>query len=178
MGIWKGMLGCLIIVTGCAMPPEAFSDVAESAADVGPCEQTATLFGISAQELPLDLTTATELPVTQGFQGLIFVRVGMRTQLPLPAIVRVGLHIAIAGKLDQTFGPTNAATRVVKGGVETTEIAFFFNDPTLADLIGQHAHIRSWTTTPGCRLSAEADVVLVAGAWMGADAGLWGEVTP
>ena len=52
------------------------------------------------------------------------------------------------------------------------------NDTTLADLIGQTAHVRVWTTAPGCRLMAETDVKLTAGGYMGADAGIWGEVSP
>ena len=174
------LLLCPLLLTACTPPTVAQNDATqEQQPDVSACTATATLFGIDVAELPVELTLGTSLPVTQGFQGFIFVRVGLRTGLPLPAIVKVATHVTIAGLLDQTYGPIPANTRATaNGGMETTEVPFMFNDTPLADLIGQTAHVRVWTTTPGCRLAAEADVHLTAGGYMGADAGIWGEIAP
>ena len=178
------MSRCLLVLAwlfvGCTTPPTAQADAGPTpAADIGPCTETATLFGIDIAEIPVDLTLSSQLPVSQGFQGFIFVRVGLRTALQLPAVVKVSTHVTIAGKVDATYGPIPANTRATaNGGMETTEVPFFFNDTTLADLIGQTAHVRVWTTAPGCRLMAETDVKLTAGGYMGADAGIWGEVSP
>jgi hypothetical protein len=170
----------LLFVAACTSPPAAVNDVTQQQqADIGPCAENASLFGINVAELPVDLTLDTQLPVTQGFQGFIFVRVGLRTSGSLPAVAKVYLHLTIDGLLDQTYGPVPSNTRgATKGGMETTEVPFFFNDTPLADLVGRSAHLKAWTTATGCRLSAETDVKLSAGGYMGADAGIWGEVSP
>ena len=170
----------LLLSMACAMPPPSGSDVTqEQQADVGTCAAPATLFGIDLAEMPVELTATTQLPVTQGFQGFIFVRVGLRTTTQLPAVAKVYTHVSIVDRLDQTYGPVPANTRpTANGGMETTEVPFFFNDTPLAELVGQTAHIRVWTVATGCRLSAETDVKLTAGGYMGADAGMWGEVSP
>ncbi len=174
------LLLCPLLLAACTTPPVAQTDASpQQTEDVGPCSETATLFGIDMAELPIDLTAGTQLPVTQGFQGFIFVRVGLRTAKALPAVVKVSTHVTIDAKVDHTYGPVPANTRPTSaGGMETTEVPFFFNDTPLAELIGQTAHVRVWTTVSGCRLSAETDVHLTAGGYMGADAGIWGEVSP
>ena len=177
----QALLPILVLLgAACTSPPTAQVDATqEQQADIGPCAESATLFGINVAELPVDLTLDTQLPVTQGFQGFIFVRVGLRTTVPLPAIAKVYTHLTIAGLLDQTYGPVPSNTRAAtQGGMETTEVPFFFNDTPLAQLVGQTAHVKVWTTAPGCRLTAETDVKLSAGGYMGADAGIWGEVSP
>lgn len=169
----------LVFLSTCTAPGHSEPDaVAEPVADVGPCSDSAGLYGIAVNELPFDVSAGTQLPITTGFQGFLFVRVGLRAKVTLPAVVKVVVHVAVPGKLNQTFGPTPAYTRAGPGGgSETAEIPFFFNDTPLAELIGQDAHVKVWTTATGCRLLAEGDVRLSAGGYMGADAGFWGDVT-
>ena len=172
------LLFCAVLIglASCAPPPAPESSDASGdiALDIGPCAQEATLFGIDLNDQPSALPSGATLAITRGFQGLFFVRVGLRTSTPLPSQVRLAIRVTIAGELDQTskFQVVHAAP-MPEGGYQTTDVPFFFNDTTMAELIGRTAQVTVWSTTTGCVLKAAADVELVSGSFMGADAAFW-----
>jgi len=165
-----------VFITACTPPPqpEPADAHADVATDIGPCAEGAALFSVDDQEKAAPLQGGSTLAITRGFQGLFFVRLGLRTPAPLPPQVRIAVHVAIAGRLDQTskFQVVPAAP-MPEGGFQTADVPFFFNDTPFAELIGQQAHVEVWSTTTGCRLVGQADVQLISGSFMGADAAFW-----
>ena len=172
---WIGLgAAALAALVGCSAPDPPLPDGGTQTGppDSGPCAETADLYGIDIHEQTQILTADSTLPVTLGFQGFLFVRVGMRTQMELPGTVNLWVQASIPGLLDTTRPFFGTETRAAEGGAtETVEVTEIFNDQTLAQLLGSKATFILSTDTPGCTLSATAEVTLVQGGYQGPDGG-------
>lgn len=164
----------LALANGCS-PPDApsatTSTVATSAPDAGPCPEPGRVFGLDTADKAVPLEKGTILPITQGFQGFLFVSVGLRAP-SLPPVIEIYVHVDVADKVNRTTAFAAIGTHTMDGGgMESTDVRYMFNDVSLADLIGQRATIKVWTTSPACILSAVAEVRLTTGNFMGPDGG-------
>jgi hypothetical protein len=170
------LVTCLSLATivTCACSPGIPADVPDVVTDIGPCEQTAAMFQVGADEQPLAIHDGDVLPLVQGFQGFLFIRVGLRSVQTVPGVVKLAVHVRVPGRVDQTgqFQSVHAKA-LAEGGWQSGDVPFFFNDASLADLVGRTAQVDVWTTSPGCRLVASREVTLTTGAFMSQDAGFW-----
>lgn len=174
------LAACAVLLAACSSsegpqttsaPPDA------SAPDAGPCPEEAALFGIDRTETAVALEPGTLLPITQGFQGFLFVSVGLRAKA-LPSIIDLFVHMKVEGKLDRTTAfPAVGTHSLPGGGMESGDVRYMFNDVGLADLVGQPAALTIWTTSPACILSGHASVRLTTGNFMGPDGG-WDRLAP
>jgi len=171
--ILTALAACLLL-TGCPAPDPSHGDagVPDAGLDAGPCAESAALYGIDIHDEEQLLTAGTPLPITLGFQGFQYVRVGLRTARALPATVDLWMHISAGGALDLDTAFFGVETRTAPGGeAESIDVAVMFNDVPLAELLGLNATVRASTTSPGCALTGTADVVLVQGVFQGPDGG-------
>lgn len=140
--------------------------------DAGPCAEPAVLYGIDIHEEEQELGPGSTLAITLGFQGFLFVRVGMRTAMELPSTVNLWVQVDVPDLVDMTTPFFGTQTRAAEGGgTETVEVAELFNDQPLAELLGKKASLRLSTDSPGCMLSSTAEVTLVQGGYQGPDGG-------
>jgi hypothetical protein len=171
------VLACLSMAA-CSSPSSPPSDGGPPDAaepDAGPCAEEASLYCIDIDEKKQALVKGSELPVTLGFQGFQYVRVGLRSPLALPATVTLWAHVLVEGKADVTTPFAGIETHAIEGGVvESGELSFMLNDVPLSDLLGQPATVELWTTAPGCVLRGAVEVTLVQGAFEGPDGGSGG----
>lgn len=166
---------------GCTSPAtSATVDAGGSESDaMGPCDASAIVYKISVDDEAVDLAEGATLPVTRGFQGFLFVRVGLRTPLVLPQTIKLKAHIEVPGEVDRVVVYATVQTEAVAGGYRTTDVPVFFNDTPLAELVGRSATVELWTQSPGCRLQGSAKVTLGTGVYMNEDASFWDQdVTP
>ncbi len=138
------------------------------------CPQSAQVFGLDSGESRVMLTPGTALPVTQGFQGFLFVRVGLHSAGALPNAVQVSVAVQLDNGVEQYLPQRAVKTHLADDGADTVELPVFFNDSTMPDLIARKASVDVEVETASCVLRAHADVVLSLGGYMGADAGFWG----
>lgn len=164
----------LALTTGCSpadAPSATTSTATTSAPDAGPCAEPGQVFGLDTSDKAVPLEKGTILPITQGFQGFIFVSVGLRAP-SLPPVIELYVHVDVAEKVHRTTAFAAIGTHATDGGgMESTDVRYMFNDVSLADIVGQRATIKVWTTSPGCVLEAVADVRLTTGNFMGPDGG-------
>ena len=179
VGCWFATCAIALSTTwlaACEPPPAPPAIDAELSTDtqLPPCSQTAELFALTVNGQVRDLVPGSQLPLVLGFQGFIFVRVGLRSQALLPSTVKVRLQVQVPGLVDTATGSMGVKTLVDGQSWVTRDIAFFFNDVPFAELAGRPASLAMALDTPTCRLTATAAVVLEDGGVMGADAALWG----
>jgi hypothetical protein len=168
-------LAVCLLLAGCSSPDPPGHDAGPPDAgppDAGPCAERAAIYGIDVHDEEQLLAAGSALPITLGFQGFQYVRVGLRTPRALPATVDLWVHVGVEGALDLDTAFFGVETRAAEGDeAESVDVAVMFNDVPLAELLGQKAAIRATTTSPGCALAGSADVVLVQGAYQGPDGG-------
>lgn len=171
------VITCLLLA-GCSSPdppPEDAGPPDTGPPDAGLCAEPVSAYGVDVHEQKPVLADGSILPITLGFQGFQYVRVGLRTERALPATADVWVQVVIDGELDRATAFAGVETRAAEeGGVETADVNMMFNDVPLAQLVGQHASLRIWTTSPGCRLDASVEVVLIQGVYQAADGGVDG----
>ena len=164
-----------LLAAGCSAPdppPPDGGHTQTAPPDSGPCQESAVVYGIDIHEDAQVLGEGSTLPITLGFQGFLFVRVGLRTAMELPGTVNLWVQIKVPELVDLTTPFFGTETRSVEGGqTETVEVAELFNDQPLAQLLGQTASLVLSTDSPGCNLSATAEVTLVQGGYQGPDGG-------
>lgn len=165
----------LLVALGCSppSPPPEAEDTAVADVLLPPCDQPGELIALDVDGNPRVLTSGSKLPVVLGFQGLIFVRLAMRSPTPLPATVKVRVVATVPGLVD-TSTPFTVKTQADGNGWVTRDVAFMFTDATFVELAGKPAEIGLAVDTKTCRMAASASVVLEDGGYMGADAALWG----
>lgn len=170
----------LLAVLGCgpdAPKPSADSLDAHAAdANLPACAGVAQLYGIGVDEQPFDLVDGSQLPVTQGFQGFLFVRVGLRTAMPLPGAVLLGLSVVLDNDVEVAVAPHPVKVSSAGGQAQTSFVALYFNDWPLPQLVGRKAKIKVAARTDSCVLSSEVAASLSLGAYMSADAAFWADV--
>lgn len=163
-------------------PPVDPADTNTDVADViGRCDNPGVLFGIATNDLPTTLSPGDPLPITRGFQGFLFVRVGLTTELSLPGIIKLGAHVSVKDKVDKTATYATVKTSAnLPSGQRSDDVPVFFNDTPLAELVGRKATVTVWTNSGGCRLVAVVeDLVLATGNFMAEDSTFWrGDVGP
>ncbi len=165
-----------LALPACSPPPEGQDRLDATAEDVvlPDCKQAATLYAIAADESHVDLTTGAALAITRGFQGFLFVRVGLRAPFPLPTTVKLKVHIAVQDGTDVASQFSTVHSHATgDGSFVTTDVAFFFNDMPLAAMVGRTAHVQVTAKTADCVVQAAADVTLTVGDFMAQDAGFW-----
>lgn len=165
----------LLLAAGCPAPESHPADggAPEPGKDAGPCAEKASLYGIDVHDEEVALAPGATLPITLGFQGFQYIRIGLRTQMTVPQTLDVWVEVTIVGSVERTTGFAGVQTRPAPaGGTESVDVSVMFNDVPLAELIGKKAALRVWTTTPGCKLVGETEVLLVTGAYQGPDGGL------
>jgi len=141
------------------------------------CPDSAQVFGIDKNETRVVLSSGSELAVTQGFQGFLFVRVGLHTASTLAKSVHMSVIVALDNGVEQYLPQRPVKTEAVTGGSETVEMPVFFNDSTMPDLISRKAAVDVEVETATCVMRAHVDTTLTYGGYMGADAGFWGTVS-
>ncbi len=168
----SALLTCLSLA--CSTPSPSYSDAGghEDVA-IGPCDASALIYKISIKDEAVDLAEDATLPVTRGFQGFLFVRVGLKTPLVLPQTIKLKAHVEVPGEVDQVAVYSTVKTAGGAGTYQTTDIPVFFNDTPLAELVGKEATVALWTQSTGCRLRAKASVRLSSGNYMNEDASFW-----
>ncbi len=165
-------LGLLASCTGVGSHDDADAGVVKDVV-IGPCDVSAIVYKISVDEEAVDLAEGVTLPVTRGFQGFLFVRVGLRSELVLPGTIKLKAHVEIPGEVDQVAAFATVKTESVAGGYRTIDVPVFFNDTPLAELVGRLASVGLWTASPGCRLQGAVNVKLGSGNFMDEDASFW-----
>ncbi|MCO4762533.1 MAG: hypothetical protein KC502_13565 [Myxococcales bacterium] len=140
---------------------------------IGPCDANALIYKISITDEAVDLAEGATLPVTRGFQGFLFVRIGLKTPLVLPQTIKLKAHVEVPGEVDQVAVYSTVKTQTGPGGYQTTDVPVFFNDTPLAELVGKEATVELWTQSVGCRLRGKAKVTLGSGNYMDEDADFW-----
>ena len=163
------------VAAGCTGP--SASEVADAGVTepdaMGPCDASAIIYKISVDDEAVDLAEGATLPVTRGFQGFLFVRIGLKTPLVLPQSIKLKAHVEVPGEVDRVAVYATVQTEAVAGGYRTTDVPVFFNDTPLAELVGRTATVELWTQSPGCRLQGSASVTLGTGVYMNEDASFW-----
>ncbi len=134
-----------------------------------PCAEPGVLFGVDQAGETYELPDGAELPVTLGFQGFLFVQLGLRTSEPLAATIRLDTKLAVEG---------NAALEAPNPGVRTSEappgtfvtapVLIFFLDQPLVELVGRTALVEGAANGATCRVHASASVTIVDGDRMDA----------
>jgi len=151
-------------------PPDG--DIADTVLPV--CPQGATLYGIGHDEMPVDLPTGSLLPIIEGFQGFLFVRLGLRAPYSLPSTVKLKVRVAVeSGTTVASQFATVHSRALGNNHFETNDVPFFFHDMPLGALVGRTARVQITTQTGTCVVHASADVTLTVGTFMAADAGFW-----
>lgn len=172
-------LAALALATACSPQPSP-SDPMDATQKVDStlptCTDAAQVFGIDKNENRVLLTSGSELAVTQGFQGFLFVRVGLHTASALAKSVHMSVSVALDNGVEQYLPQRPVKTQTVSGGTETVELPVFFNDSTMPDLISRKAAVDIDVETATCVMRAHVDTTLTYGGYMGADAGFWGTV--
>ncbi len=142
------------------------------------CPVSGSVYGMEYRpegDLAIDLTPGASLPITLGFQGFLFVQVGLRTTMPLPTGVKLQAKLLPKDGTAVTVNYVTVKSHTTSNGSETSDIALFFNDQPLAELVGKPATVQISVLTGNCALSANVDVILQAGNVMGADAAFWSD---
>ncbi len=171
-------LSLALASAACTSPqpePDPDSGVVDTKTKLEVCKDSAQLFAIDIADGVTPLTKGTPLPITRGFQGFLFVRVGLRAPIQLPPVIKLGAHVHVPGEVDRTATYSTVKTdSALEGGYRSQDVPVFFNDSPLASLVGKDATVTVWTTSTGCRLIGEAkDTLLVTGAYMDEDASFW-----
>lgn len=137
-----------------------------------PCEQPGQLLGFELSESHL-LGAGAELPVILGFQGFIFVEVGLRSPEPLDDFVVVESNARISGAGEVADTHPGIGTQVGPSGTwDTRKILVFFNDFPPAELYGREVDLALTAAASGCRLRATVHGRLVEGGVQLQDAGV------
>lgn len=161
-------------------PPDvpSGSDAAELPdAKLPVCPQSAALFMADLSGNQSDLpATGGKLPVILGFQGFVFVRVGLKSPLQLPSPVKARVQAQVPPDLDVTTLFSPVKTHAESGAWLTKEMVYFFNDVPFAELPGKPVTVTIAIDTPQCRLVGTATATLENGGVMGAGAALWGTI--
>jgi hypothetical protein len=140
------------------------------------CTGTAVVYGVfgaSDGETTQPLQAGQGLPVTQGFQGFLFVRVGVQTVATLPPVVHLTATATLDGGLVVERPEFTIKTHAAGAMTQTGDVPIYFNDSPLPWLIGRKARVEVRVRSTNCTLAASTDVVLAMGSYMAADAGFW-----
>jgi len=139
------------------------------------CPQSGVVFGLGVDHQPIDLTPGDKLPVTQGFQGFLFVRVGLRSAERLPDVVHTKVHVVLDNGLDTWVPARPLATGPWQAGSQTSDVPVYFNSTPLPELLARKASIDVISSTGKCEIRAHVDTVLSIGGFMAADAAFWSD---
>jgi len=175
-----------LALLACSEPPptpepdavDPFDATTDALPDVIPaCQTEAHVFGMDKNDQVQVLEDGVPLSVARGFQGFIFLRVGLRTTGTLSGSVKLKVRVQVAGSIASdvtaTFAPVPTKP-LPKGGSQTAEVPFFINDVPIIELRkGPPAAVSVWTIDGGCQTSAKATVTLVQDNYMGEDSAMW-----
>ena len=140
-----------------------------------PCQQTGVVYGVGVDHQPIDLPPDGTLPVTQGFQGFLFVRVGLRSLQPLPGVLKAKVHVVLDNGIDIWVPYRTVKSTAWNTGAQTTNVPVYFNDSPLPELLSRKAAIDVVVSTSTCTMTAHSDAVLTVGGFMAADSGFWAD---
>ena len=132
------------------------------------------LFEFDDPDVPHPIASGEELPVVLGFQGFVFVEVGLRTRVALGDFAVLQSQVQLEdGRVLTAAHPGTAIVEESTGARRTGKVLVFFNDVPLVELYGQTVEIDLSATavTEDCRVSARRRVRLVRGPTQLADAG-------
>ncbi|MCK6573007.1 hypothetical protein L6V77_18145 [Myxococcota bacterium] len=138
------------------------------------CPATARLIAFDAEEADAShpLAAGDRLAVIEGFQGFVFVQVGLSTTDRLGATVtgHTELRLASGERLTETYGGLSMVSDA--GAFRTDKLLVYFNDQPPATLYGRQAEVMVVIDGDTCRATARASVVLgPAPSPVAADAG-------
>lgn len=130
------------------------------------CDEPGSLYGLDAARQPFELVPGAEVPVILGFQGFLFLEVGLRSTQKLPGSMDVITRVQVESGVDLTATNPGILAAQDGAGWKSDPVLVFFNDVPLVDLHGRRATLGVGTATPTCVLSASAEVLLVDGGVM------------
>lgn len=170
----------LVAMTACEPPPAPtpVEDTAVADVKLPPCEALGEIFAVDKDggERSLASDKTTKIPLILGFQGFIFLRLGLRSPVALPGVVKLKISAQVGSVLDVTTPFSSVKTSPLAGGSVTRDVPLFFNDVPFAELAGRPATVGLQVDTKTCRMTALAPVELEDGGIMGADASMWGTI--
>lgn len=152
--------------TDAAPPPDATVDAQR------PCAREGQLLGFDGSTAHV-LAEGDELPVILGFQGFIFVEVGLRSPEPLDEFVTVHSNARLSGGAEVADAHPGIGTGPgPDGSWDTRRVLIFFNDFPPAELYGREAELALSVPASTCRLRATVRGRLVEGGVQLEDAGV------
>ncbi len=172
-------LATMALVAACSSPvsPADPMDATQKVDSTLPlCSETAQVFAIDKGEKRVVLSAGGDLAVTQGFQGFLFVRVGLHTAAALAKAVPMSVVIQLDNGDEEYLPQRIVKTQASANAFETVETPVFFNDATITELVSRKAAVDIEVEMPTCVLRAHVDTVLTYGGYMDADASFWGTV--
>ncbi|MBM4343356.1 MAG: hypothetical protein FJ100_08255 [Deltaproteobacteria bacterium] len=173
-------LPMLLVLLACEPPPAPppVADAAVADVKLPPCEAVGEIFAVDKDggERVLLADKTTKAPLILGFQGFIFLRLGLRSPLALPGVVKLKISAQVGSVVDVTTPFASVKTSPQAGGSVTRDVPLFFNDVPFAELAGKPATVGLQVDTKTCRMTAVAPIELEDGGVMGADASMWGTI--
>lgn len=170
-----GMFAC-VCLGACGTDPPSAADATPppDAADDAqvPCEQEGALLGFEGSESHV-LHAGDALPVILGFQGFIFVEVGLRSPEPLEEFVVVRSNARLSGGAEVSDTHPGIGTQPGPNGAwDTRKLLVFSNDFPPAELYGREVELALAAPASGCRVRATVRGHLVEGGVQLQDAGV------
>ena len=174
-----GRMLMVVLASQCTTVPPPPVDALDAAiADVAlpACRQPVEMYALGVDNHPMALPPGADLPVTQGFQGFLFVRLGLRSPQPLPAVLQVKVHAVLDNGVDVWVPARPVKVDGWQAGGQSRDVPVYFNDTPLPELLGRKATLEVVASAGQCALRAQGEAVLVVGGFMAADAGFWADV--
>ncbi len=178
--IAKTVAALAVAFAACEPPPAPppVEDTATADIKLPPCEAIGEIFAVDKDggERSLASDKTTKIPLILGFQGFIFLRLGLRSPVALPGVVKLKISAQVGSVHDVTTPFASVKTSPNAGGSVTRDVPLFFNDVPFAELAGKPATVGLQVDTNTCRMTSIAPVELEDGGIMGADASMWGTI--